>query len=185
MRPITLKMQRVLNTALIMRDGIVHAGRPQACGLIERGLAIGYDRDTVRGGMLILVKKAGYALAERTEYVQNLRDDDHAAALVERPVKRGDVVDYHGSKTDEHDVFYVLGFDPGHAGERYKIANRDYPWFVLSLVRRESITPTGEHAELCQCHHEYTYCTRGRAGLCAVTSCRCDQHAPVAAPEAV
>jgi hypothetical protein len=80
MRPITYKMQQILNTALVERDGVVHASYPQARGLIERGLATGHSRDTVRGGMFVLIKASGYALADRGAYYQQIRNQEHIKA---------------------------------------------------------------------------------------------------------
>lgn len=80
MRPLTERMQRALNVALVTRDGVVYTGVIQARGLIGRGLAVANDRHVVWTGAYVTVTAAGFALAE-PGYSAELRDRAHREAL--------------------------------------------------------------------------------------------------------
>jgi hypothetical protein len=90
-------------------------------------------------------------------------------------IKRGAVVNYHGSITREHGEKVVTGvYDDG----RLVLSDRNYPdvQFQLRQVRQASVTPTGEIVELCEhCSHEY-YWVRRTEDLCSVLGCTCRDH---------
>lgn len=88
----------------------------------------------------------------------------------------GTVVEYHGSITHEHGV-YVVQAIPGVFVAGYTICDREYPFCVLSQVRRQSLTPTGEHSPLCEnCSHPRSYRFPGQSDYCAVSGCGCARH---------
>ncbi|RJO71409.1 hypothetical protein D5S18_24880 [Nocardia panacis] len=76
----------------------------------------------------------------------------------------GDAVTYHGSHTVEHgEEFVVTGADNG----RLRIMHRQYG-YTMSHVRRTSVTPTGDVADMCeQCKHPID------GETCVRSDCRC------------
>ncbi|MFD1145906.1 DUF6409 family protein [Saccharothrix hoggarensis] len=91
-----------------------------------------------------------------------------------KDIKRGTVVDYHGSVTSDHGEKIVLDID---VTGRLTLADRNFPHeqHHLRHVRQASVTPTGEIADLCPCGHEHSR-TWQKPERCGVYQCKCVTH---------
>ncbi|NKY48001.1 hypothetical protein [Nocardia cerradoensis] len=82
----------------------------------------------------------------------------------------GDVVVYHGSQPSEHgEEFVVIGATNGRLGLMHRRGG-----YSMSNVRRTSVTPTGDVADMCEhCGHpaEDEHCVRA--------TCDCRHGAPM------
>lgn len=87
----------------------------------------------------------------------------------------GAVVRYHGSITSEHwSTFYIAAVDDRG---RLTLIDRDYPNVTtLRQVRPNSVTPTGETVDMCDCGHEAGAPRGNWSGHCELRGCDCWNH---------